>query len=176
MAVAVSAKFASKSRDYRRMKEWCGGVRTFWAVENGNLFGFETKKERDAFVAKMNRNVMGDKVIVTVYEEYPIYEPAEGGYYYSGSEATSWSEVVTMKQALEEIDEDIKQMEFDWHDESDGEMYIRYDNDDFIRTYRFEGHATIACVSSKRIGEGRRIVIEAEENFKCEEHGWHPYE
>lgn len=25
---------------------------------------------------------------VTHYEEYPIYEPAEGGYYYSGNQIT----------------------------------------------------------------------------------------
>ena len=28
---------------------------------------------------------------LTYYEEYPIYEPAEGGYYYSGCNAVEWA-------------------------------------------------------------------------------------
>lgn len=176
MAIKVTAKYASKSRDYKRLRNWCGGGRTFWAVDNDKLFAFPTKAERDGFVAKMNRDVMGDKVIVTIYSEYPIFEPAEGGYYYTGVEATEWSEPCTMAEALAEIDAEIERRSFDWVDESRGEVYIRQDNDQFIREYRSEGHADIAWVSTRYIGEGRRIAIESEENFKCEERGWHPYE
>ena len=36
---------------------------------------------------------------VTYYEEYPIYEPAEGGYYYAGSRNVSVREFKSWRKA-----------------------------------------------------------------------------
>lgn len=38
-------------------------------------------------------------VYLTHYEEYPIYEPAEGGYYYAGRQAVEYRRLNSMKQA-----------------------------------------------------------------------------
>lgn len=40
-------------------------------------------------------------VYLTHYVEYPIYEPAEGGYYYAGREATEAYECDTVDEAKE---------------------------------------------------------------------------
>ena len=51
-------------------------------------------------------------VYLTYYEEYPIYEPAEGGYYYSGNEVVSYERLSKraakrkIKQLYEELKED----------------------------------------------------------------------
>ena len=41
---------------------------------------------------------------VTHYEEYPIYEPAEGGYYYSGREWTEATDKESRRQAHRDLD------------------------------------------------------------------------
>lgn len=42
---------------------------------------------------------MNGKYYVTYYNKYPIYEPAEGGYYYSGIEIVESHEFSTFKKA-----------------------------------------------------------------------------
>ena len=175
----ITAKEASKSRQYKRLKNWYGGCRTFWAYDDTTreLLAFDSKKERDAFVKKMNRDASGEMVYVTRYEEYPIYEPAEGGYYYTGREAVEWNEEpVTLAEALAEVDKYIEDSGFDWHDERGGESYERLPDELVVNNYKCFGSACIARVDSRYIGEGRQICIESEENFKENECGWHPYE
>ena len=43
-------------------------------------------------------------VYLTHYCEYPIYEPAEGGYYYAGREADASYECETMEEAMEQYE------------------------------------------------------------------------
>lgn len=44
-------------------------------------------------------------MFLTHYCEYPIYEPAEGGYYYSGLEATEAIEFDTEEEAIQYLAE-----------------------------------------------------------------------
>ena len=46
---------------------------------------------------------------ITYYEEYPIYEPAEGGYYYEGNEVT-WSRKKSKRSCRKEFEEIWKKM------------------------------------------------------------------
>lgn len=77
-------------------------------------------------------------VYLTHYQEYPIYEPAEGGYYYEGNEAQGYYRFLTMwgaKRHLAKMKAELKE-----------EGFIVYDN----RAY----------LASKYIGEGESWVIE----------------
>ena len=42
-------------------------------------------------------------VYLTHYTEYPIYEPAEGGYYYAGNEANEYYRLNSVKQAKRKL-------------------------------------------------------------------------
>lgn len=43
------------------------------------------------------------KYRVSHYQEYPIYEPAEGGYYYAGAHVTGFREYDSLKEARAEL-------------------------------------------------------------------------
>ena len=43
------------------------------------------------------------KYYLTYYEAYPIYEPAEGGYYYEGRNAIKWWESEDINELLNSI-------------------------------------------------------------------------
>lgn len=89
---------------------------------------------------------------VTYYEEYPIYEPAEGGYYYAGCEAVSSTGYETKQGALDAA----KEMA-----EEDGESY--------------SGGNTFYRFGSRYIGEGRYIVVETNDDYLSREKGYEPY-
>ena len=89
---------------------------------------------------------------VTYYEEYPIYEPAEGGYYYEGVQATSSWGFNSKDEALEFLENIIKEDDDDWEEMSDG--YINH---------------------SRYIGESRYYVVEPRNAYLSKERGWHPY-
>lgn len=93
---------------------------------------------------------------ITHYEEYPIYEPAEGGYYYAGRQATAWEEFNTILEAfnrLKEIAHELKE-------------------DGFVRIGRGGYYLT---TNSKYIGENEEYIIETFWQFKNQECGWEPY-
>lgn len=77
-------------------------------------------------------------VYLTHYEEYPIYEPAEGGYYYAGNQAIEYRRLNSMKQAKRIFAKMQKELE------ADG--FIVYENRAFL--------------PSKYIGEGESWRIE----------------
>mgnify|MGYP003295293821 CR=1 FL=1 len=54
------------------------------------------------------------KYYLTYYEEYPIYEPAEGGYYYAGCSAEEWAYDEDLSEVLKYIPEYLEKhdMEF----------------------------------------------------------------
>ena len=60
-------------------------------------------------------------VYLTHYSEYPIYEPAEGGYYYAGQQADSYYRLNSMKQAQRQLKKMSKDLE------AEG-FYIRIEN------------------------------------------------
>jgi hypothetical protein len=89
---------------------------------------------------------------LTHYTEYPIYEPAEGGYYYTGREADNFYRLNSLKQAKRKLAKLKKQLEF--------ESFVV--GEDYA--YR----------SSKYIGEGEEWVIE--KVYGSKNSGWRPYE
>ena len=103
---------------------------------------------------------------LTYYEEYPIYEPAEGGYYYSGCSAEEWVYSEDLSEILNYINEYVDKYD----------MEVRGDIDNLINIFKNYGAVVIAMEHSKYIGGDRYIRLENESEFKSEECGWHPYE
>lgn len=89
---------------------------------------------------------------LTHYQEYPIYEPAEGGYYYAGNEACESYECDTEEEAIQQLAEMKSDLE--------AEGFI-VDEDS-------------AYLPSKYIGEGESWKIERK--YGSRNSGWHPYE
>jgi hypothetical protein len=108
----------------------------------------------EKYIAKSGEH--GDKYFVTYYEEYPIYESAEGGYYYAGNEVAYQAEFDT----LEEAERDFEQV---------------VDEYDLTRNRKHE-----AFKYSKYIGEGASAFIESDTDINfpsvnSKVSGWHPY-
>ena len=91
-------------------------------------------------------------VYLTHYIEYPIYEPAEGGYYYAGREAGSFYRLNSVKQAQRTLAKLQKELE----------------DEGFVVC---EDHAFLP---SRYIGEGERWVIE--KVYGSQNSGRRPYE
>ena len=92
------------------------------------------------------------KYYLTRYDEYPIYEPAEGGYYYSGQDVEEYLECDSFeeaKQKLLEMKDELEENGFNvWEDG--------------------------AYLKSKYIGDG--ILFTIKETLGENKRGWHPYE
>lgn len=91
---------------------------------------------------------------VSHYEEYPIYEPAEGGYYYTGTELVE-TERLSRRQAKKKFAKIVEELSNDEMDD------WTYDGEWRITRY------------SKYIGEGEFWCIERREG--SHESGWKPY-
>lgn len=91
-------------------------------------------------------------VYLTHYTEYPIYEPAEGGYYYTGRQAGAFYRLNSMKQAKRKLKKLMKELE----------------DEGFIVCEDY------AYLPTKYIGEGEEWVIE--KVYGSKNSGWHPYE
>lgn len=91
---------------------------------------------------------------VTYYQEYPIYEPAEGGYYYPGRDAI-YSKGFNTKEEAEAHVEELKNEDGEggWEKYSDG--YIR---------------------NGKYVGDAEWLVIETRKTYLSQEKGWEPYQ
>ena len=81
-------------------------------------------------------------VYLSYYEEYPIYEPAEGGYCYSGLELVE-SERLSKHQAKKLFDEKAKEL---------------MNEGNWMRCNPKFGRSMI--MTSKYVGEGARFCIE----------------
>lgn len=93
-------------------------------------------------------------VYLTHYTEYPIYEPAEGGYYYAGREADTFYRLNSIKQAKRKLAKFQKELE------EDGFVVLE------DRAY--------AYLPSRYIGEGEQWVVE--KVYGSQNSGWRPYE
>lgn len=125
------------------------------------------------------------KVYVMLYSEYPIYEPAEGGYYYAGKVAEDLedNEYDSIEAAIKDAKEWVKELNEDafedekWifidHNANEIQEHIDQMAEEFGPE---EGCAMIAYRPSKYIGEGAQIYIETPSAYKKNERGWHPYE
>lgn len=110
---------------------------------------------------------------VTYYEEYPIYESAEGGYYYSGNSVIE-SEIMSKRKCRMKFEEIWKKCQkeneelgfvdgVDWHNIS---LYHR-----IYPWIRINDHMIVK--NSFYIGEGRSYVIE--KHYGSKKRGRVPY-
>lgn len=103
-------------------------------------------------------------VYLTYYKEYPIYEPAEGGYYYSGNEVITY-ERLSKRQARKNMDKLWKEIEESLKDCPQEEKERWY--------YSKTCYGVRIRYVSKYVGEGESYVIE-----RClgsETRGYKPY-
>ena len=104
---------------------------------------------------------------LTYYEAYPIYEPAEGGYYYEGRTATHWWESEDLDEILNSISDFAEEF---------GMETIPFDFDGIKNELEKWGYSVVALTHAKYIGDDEYLVVETEKGFQKYESGWHPYE
>ena len=96
-------------------------------------------------------------VYLTYYEEYPIYEPAEGGYYYSGNQVVSYERLSkrAAKKKIMELFEELKDDDDEPGSRYPGVPILRgsYDKWELINNNRLERR-------SSYVGQDMSYVIE----------------
>ena len=107
------------------------------------------------------------KYYLTYYEAYPIYEPAEGGYYYEGRTATKWWESEDLNEILNSISDFAEEF---------GMEKIPFDFDSIKYELEKWEYSIVALTHAKYIGDDEYLVVETEKGFQKYESGWHPYE
>ena len=125
------------------------------------------------------------KYYVQMYSEYPIYEPAEGGYYYAGRTAEDLedNEYKTIQEAIDDAKlwvEELNEGAFGdeiWTFIDKDTATVGKDIQEMAEEFGpEEGRCLIAYRSSKYIGEGAQLYIEIPAAYRKNECGWHPYE
>lgn len=109
------------------------------------------------------------KYYLTYYEAYPIYEHAEGGYYYEGREAIKWAESDKLVELINYMREMANDLELEIIIDSNDLRYI-------LNQLDMWGAVMIAVEQSKYIGDNRYLILEIESEFQSYESHWHPYE
>lgn len=101
-----------------------------------------------------------EKFYLTHYSEYPIYEPAEGGYYYAGSDYDCYWE----SDSIDEIRDKFKEMESGLREDGYEIWDFEY-NDGYV--------SGMALFRSKYIGHNDYWVIETK--LGSDVKGYEPY-
>ena len=109
------------------------------------------------------------KYYLTYYEAYPIYEPAEGGYYYEGRTAVKWWE----SEDLNELVDFIPNLAENWYEM---ELTNYGTIEDINKELEDWGYIIVALTHSKYIGDDMYLLLENEKAFQKYEAHWHPYE
>lgn len=109
------------------------------------------------------------KYYLTYYEAYPIYEPAEGGYYYEGRNAVKWWE----SEDINELVNFIPNLAENWYEMELTNYGTIEDINEELENW---GYVIVALTHSKYIGDDIYLVLENEKGFQKYESGWHPYE
>lgn len=100
---------------------------------------------------------------ITEYRQYPIYEPAEGGYYYEGTEIVQYTRTTSIKRARKILRQMVLEAK-PWEDTPHTEEEIRE---------ALESTKNHFYIFTKFIGEGMEWHIETK--LRKNEHGWRPY-
>lgn len=116
------------------------------------------------------------KYYLTYYEAYPIYEHAEGGYYYEGREALEWVESENLNEILDYIPTAVKNYDLKLYAEEEYYENRNAINNEVIEFLKEFGDILIAVEHSRYIGDNRYLYLEIESKFKSNEKHWHPYE
>lgn len=113
---------------------------------------------------------------ITHYEEYPIYEPAEGGYYYSGNQVVGSEKMSkrACKKNLLEIWEECKKDNVErGFREDNTEEWNQIINRTHEYPWYFNKERNYIYKRSYYIGEGESYVIERKQGSM--ERGYEPY-
>lgn len=103
---------------------------------------------------------------VSYITEYPIYEPAEGGYYYAGELVQECRAFTTWRKARQYYQK-LRAWFLAEHDDEPERL-----NDFFRGGCDKDGDGPFVDYYSRYIGEGERIQIT---KTRPEDKGWHPY-
>ena len=95
-------------------------------------------------------------IYLTHYTEYPIFEAAEGGYYYAGQQAGDYYRLNSMKQVKRQLQKMSKSLE--------AEGFNVLISNHYCEAYR----------SDKYIGNGELWIVE--KVYGSNNRGWRPYE
>ena len=109
---------------------------------------------------------------VSYITEYPIYEPAEGGYYYAGKQIQDCKVFKTWKQANKCFQE-WKRWFLDLHEYECELGHVDVNEISGVRKFHGFDIGSSVRLYSKYIGEDEYIEISCREP---KESGWHPYE
>ena len=111
---------------------------------------------------------------ISHYEEYPIYEPAEGGYYYAGNQLVE-SEKKSKRQCRKNFEEIwqrcLKENEENGFTSGNDEEY-KIRNHQHVYPW-IRANANYIYRNSYLIGEGESYTIERKQG--SQEKGWEPY-
>lgn len=126
----------------------------------------KAKKEKEAEY-KNSRKFKRDELnldkqypyYITLYDAYPIYEPAEGGYYYDGYQAKWASGYETFKEAVAEISSVAQEL-----NNAEGYNFVKKSAGEY------------EDYGDKYIGTGAVLRIENNKQFRSYEKGYQPYE
>lgn len=121
------------------------------------------------------------KVHISYYDEFPIYEPAEGGYYYAGAGLSSTTKLMSKTEARAKMDEywnECKKENFDMYGKEDDFARSTYgnaidENNNYIYPW-VRASWDYIFKESKYIGEGAFIIVERKLGHSRK--GYVPYE
>ena len=108
---------------------------------------------------------------VSYITEYPIYEPAEGGYYYAGEIVRECHEFSTWKKA-NKCFQKMKAWFLDMHDYEVELGNVDVNEVSGVRKFRGFDIGSSAVLYSRYIGDGERIEISCR---KPHDNGYEPY-
>lgn len=104
---------------------------------------------------------------VSYIEEYPIYEPAEGGYFYPGEIVIEMRECKTWRKARQIFNQWRKCFERKYADEMGRNIY-RYETGGCDKS----GDGSLIGYSSKYVGDGCAVRLT---RYKPHDKGYTPY-
>lgn len=100
---------------------------------------------------------------ISRYSQYPIYEPAEGGYYYEGTSLDEYIRTTSLKKARKLLKKMVQE-DRPWED-------TPYSEEEMMDTFSVpQNHF---YVFTKYIGDGVEYHIETK--LGSHEHGYRPY-
>lgn len=108
---------------------------------------------------------------VSYITEYPIYEPAEGGYYYAGEIVEECREFPTWKKANKYFQK-MKAWFLDLHDYENELGHVAVNELSGVRKFPGFDIGSSATLYAKYIGEGERVEISCR---KPQDKGYEPY-
>lgn len=108
---------------------------------------------------------------VSYITEYPIYEPAEGGYYYAGTVVEECYKFDTWKKANKHFQK-MKRDFLDYYEYEAAHGMVDVREISGVKKFRGFDIGSSVVLHSKYIGDGARIEISCREP---RERGWEPY-